>query len=235
MEKIRYILIIFFLCLLAVLTFSLTKGTSFLDRGIELKEEPDLSKNNSVKEPPKDPVEENAKIIWKNYLFFPQELSQESGGFGPDGVMNHARNLFFADLNSGKLIRLFNRKVYIWDYFPGEFKRKGRPQETSPADSIDLGQKLIIIAITEDTNKDGFLNQKDGKQIFLYDPEDEKLQELLPENCYFEKLLFNTRKNLLAAMVKKVSMEDGVKTEEICIFSYDTASKKSHIIQLKGK
>ena len=90
---------------------------------------------------------------------------------------------------------------------------------------------MVIFAMQVDTNKDGFLNNKDLIQIFLYHPQDEKLDEILPEDYYFERLLLNTRKNLLVCIIKKQpDPKSKEKESKPAIYTYDVITKKGTII-----
>jgi hypothetical protein len=183
----------------------------------------------------------NGKVFWKQYFVYPVGLVTEAGGVGPDGITSHARNLYSVNLKSGIVKKLFVRDVYIWDFFSGEFTKKiisnniDEPKE----DTLTIEKKMIIIAATVDSNKDGVLNHKDAKRIFVYDPDKEALDDILPVAYQFKKIIFNTQKNNLALVVKKIpepaQTSDKVKLKKIEIpikheiFSYDVNSGKGII------
>ena len=107
-----------------ILIYSLSKSWLYFEKGVELNEEPQTTSEILVKESPKDTLSEYSRVIWTQYLYYPTDLVREAGGFGPEEVMNHAKNITFVNLNTGKTKKLFDKKVYILDYFPGEFKKK---------------------------------------------------------------------------------------------------------------
>lgn len=239
MEKVKYVFIFVLFSVVAVLTYSLLKSWFFFDKGIEVGEEEIPTQEVLPEVIPKDGISENSKIIWKNFLFYPTEPSIEEGGIGPTGIVNHARNLTFVNLSNGKVKKLFDKKVYIWDYFPGEFVRKlnlsyQSQDSQKEKDSLEITQKFIILAITKDTNGDGFLNNKDKMKVFLYDPSSETLVDILPEELFFEKLFYNTKKDTLVMLVKALAS----KTEPnpiSQIFIYDSVNSKSTLVDLEVK
>lgn len=231
MEKIKTFVITVVVIITVILIYSLTKSWYYFEKGVELKEEPQTIET-LVRELPKDTLSENSRVIWTNYLYYPTDLVREAGGFGPDEVMNHAKNITFVNLNTGKVKKLFEQKVYILDYFPGEFRKKIKKNDEVLKESFDIGNRMLIFAMKIDTNKDGFLNNKDLIQVFTYYPLEEKLDEILPEGYFFEKLLLNTRKNLIVCIIKK-QPDPKAKIEETksVIYTYDVTTKKGTIIQ----
>lgn len=232
MEKIKGFVITVMVVITVILIYSLAKSWFYFEKGVELNEEPQTSSSEIlVRESPKDTLSENSKIIWSNYLYYPTDLVREAGGFGPEDVMNHARNIAFVNLTTGKTKKLFTKKVYILDYFAADFVKKIKKNDEIIKESLDLGNRMIIFAMTVDTNKDGFLNNKDLIQIFLYHPHDEKLDEVLPEGYFFERLLLNSHKNQLVCIIKKQPDPKLKKDEsESLIYTYDVNSKKGTII-----
>jgi len=244
MEKFRIGVFLFLLLVVAVLTFSLTKSWRLYDSGYEVtvesvEENKDKDKDNAVE--PTDIIDledGSGKVFWKQFFVYPVGLVTEAGGFGPDGITSHARNLYFVNLKSGVVKKLFQRDTYIWDFFAGDFTKKiisnniDEPKE----DTLTIDKKLIIIAANVDSNKDGVLNHKDAKRIFIYDPDKESLDDILPEGYQFKKIIFNTQKNNLSLVVKKMlvknvaaenqklkKVETPIKQE---IFSYDVSAAK---------
>jgi hypothetical protein len=230
-EKIKAFVVTVMVIIAVILIYSLSKSWLYFEKGVELNEEPQTTET-LVKESPKDTLSEYSRILWTQYLYYPTDLVREAGGFGPEEVMNHAKNITFVNLNTGKIKKLFDKKVYILDYFPGEFTKKIKKNDEVIKETLDIGNRMVIFAMKIDTNKDGFLNNKDLVQIFLYHPQDEKLDEVLPEGYFFERLLLNTRKNLLVSVIKKQpdlksKNEDESKS---AIFTYDVVTKKGTII-----
>ncbi|MDF3818278.1 hypothetical protein P3G55_00115 [Leptospira sp. 96542] len=208
MEKLRTGVFLFFLLVLAVLTFSLTKSWRFMDGGYEVSvEQPDAKEKDYLPEPSDqlDLEDGNGKIHWKQFFIYPHGLVTEQGGFGPDGILSHARNIYSINLKNGNVQKLFQRDVYIWDFFVGEFAKKtianniDEPKE----DMLSLDKKLVILAVTEDSNLDGVLNHKDYKQLFLFEPDSAKLEKILPEGYHFRKLLYNSQKNHISMILGK--------------------------------
>ncbi|MCZ8344248.1 MAG: hypothetical protein O9301_14530 [Leptospira sp.] len=207
MEKIRIGVFLFFLLILAVLTFSLTKSMRFYE-GYEVTvetTEPGEKEKQIESSDGLDLEDGNGKVYWKQYFVYPLGLVTEAGGIGPDGYISHARNIYFVNLKTGSVKKLFPRDIYVWDFFPGEFTKKitsnniDEPKE----EVLSIDKKMILIAVTEDSNGDGFLNQKDYRSVFVYDPEKESLEPVLPKNYHFRKLIFNTGKNTLALVIGK--------------------------------
>ena len=231
MEKIKGFVITVMVVIAVILIYSLSKSWLYFEKGVELNDEPQTTSEILVKESPKDTLSEYSRVLWTQYLYYPTDLVREAGGFGPEEVMNHAKNITFVNLNTGKVRKLFKKKVYILDYFPGEFIKKIKKNEEVIKETLDIGNRMVIFAMQLDTNKDGFLNNKDLIQIFLYNPQDEKLDEILPEDYYFERLLLNTRKNLIVCIIKKQPnpklKEDDSKP---AIYTYDVVTKKGTII-----
>jgi hypothetical protein len=211
MEKIRIFLYSFIILLVGIIVFSLTKSWLVYDRGIEVipveKEKTNDEADAQIPEKKEtwDDWPDNARIHWKNSLIYPLGLNNESGGLGPDGIMHHARNLITVSLQTGKKRKLFDKNVYIWDFFPGDFnKRTGFTSSDEPRlDSLSLESKIVIFAATIDTNLDGFLNHKDRKKVFLFDTAKDRLIEVLPEDLFFDKLIWNAGANRLALVVTR--------------------------------
>lgn len=231
MEKIKIIVITVMVFITVILIYSLSKSYKYFEKGVELNEDKGTVKEELDKESPTDTLIENSRIIWTQYLYFPTDLNREAGGFGPEEVMNHAKNLTFVNLNTGKIKKLFNQKVYILDYFQGEFTKKIKKNDEILKETLDVGNRMLIFAMTIDTNQDGFLNHKDLIQIFIYYPQEDKLHEILPKGYFFERLLLNTRKNFLVCIIKKQS-DPKLQSEEnlSAIYTYDVITKKGSII-----
>ncbi len=248
MEKFRVGVFLFLLLVVAVLTFSLTKSWHLYDSGYEVSVEPNLEPNEKDKDSAPEPSENidledgNGKVFWKQFFVYPVGLVTEAGGIGPDGLTSHARNLYFVNLKSGGVKKLFQRDIYIWDFFSGDFTKKiisnniDEPKE----DILSIERKMIIIAASSDSNRDGVLNHKDTKRIFIYDPDKESVEDILPEGYQFKKIIFNTQKNNLALVVKKMKAQSAASTDTKSkvaevpikqeIFSYDVVSAKGNLI-----
>lgn len=229
MEKIRLTVVILILAILAILTFTLSKSWFVFDKGIELKEE-DVAAEDAPVEWKDDPGS-FSQILWKDFLVYPTGLVKESGGYGPEEILHHAKNLTFVNLSNGNQNTLFEKKVYIWDYFIGTFRKKNlkNNSEDPVFDTLDVGHRLIIIAMTEDTNKDGFLNNRDKAKLFIYDPFEEELTAVIPEKFTFERLLYNAKKNTIVLVVKKETKNKNEK-EQSAFLIYDVITKRNQII-----
>jgi hypothetical protein len=232
LNKLKITILLFCISLLAILTFSLSKSWFFLDRGINLAKE-ETGKEETVEKEiiQSDEVERESRVIWKSFIYYPTELIREDDSSGPQKILHHARNLTFINLNNGKLHKVFEKKVYIYDYIPGDFSKTQTSFSTQEeiTDTIDIGNKFIILVMTIDTNKDGYLNYKDKARIFIYDPLEEKLSDILPENYFYEKILLNTKKNTLAFIVKKLN-QTKKESYPSQIFLYDSLNDKGLII-----
>ncbi|MCG6193631.1 hypothetical protein LFX25_10295 [Leptospira sp. FAT2] len=247
MEKVRLGVYAFGIIIVGILVFTLSKSWFILDRGVELVEP------GSSKEEPLTPADRSGDllnhsvVLWERYLFYPFELSRETVA-GPRKTLNHARNLTVIDLESGIPRKLFNRNVYIWDYFTGTDKEKevgvGESTEESESDSvlahgISTGKNLILIGMTEDTNKDGFLNQRDRKQVFVYNPIAATLVGVLPRKYSLEKILPSSGKERLVMIVsleeekeepKKKKPSTAPKLPEITFYIYDIRNGRGMLV-----
>lgn len=243
MEKLRLFVFSFILLLGGILIFSFTKSWFVYDRGIEviLIEEEKKSEEDTTSEIDKKATfedwQENSRIHFKNTLVYPVGLNNESGGLGPDGIMHHAKNLIVVNLKSGRKIKLFRKSVYIWDYFNAEFSKKtGFTSSDEPRmDVLSLDGKIIIFAATQDTNMDGFLNNKDRKRVFLFDVNTDKILDILPKETFFEKIVWNAGKNRLVLVIRKMIQDEEKKSVEFSqpqLFIYDASSNKSIIVEI---
>ncbi|MDZ4727879.1 MAG: hypothetical protein SH817_17105 [Leptospira sp.] len=246
MEKFRAGVFLFLLLVLAVLTFSLTKSWRLYDSGyevtVESPEDKDKEKDKETVVEPTDIIDledGNGKVFWKQFYIYPVGLVTETGGYNPDGIISHARNLYSTNLKTGSVKKLFTRDVYVWDFFQGDFTKKiiSNTIDVPKEDSLEIERKLIVFAATEDSNDDGVLNHKDYKRVYLFDPEKEVLVDVLPPKYQFRKLVFNTSKNNLALIVKKIpekisEKSKGKKIEPIIkheIYSFDVNTGKGLI------
>ncbi|TGN16747.1 hypothetical protein [Leptospira ilyithenensis] len=236
MEKFRIGVFLFLLLVLAVLTFSLSKSWKIYESGYEVTVDPIEDKDTAPEPTDEFDLENgNGKVFWKQFFIYPVGLVTESGGYGPDGTMAHARNLYSVNLKTGAVKKFFPRNVYVWDYFLGEFSKQIISNIDEPKlDSLGLDKRLLVFAATEDTNKDGVLNHKDGKRLYLYDPDKEELSDILPQGYVFRKLIYNTAKNTISSIIKKnpppsSEKAKGKKAEPESpqeIFSYDVITAK---------
>lgn len=238
MDKFKYSFLLLLFAFFSVLAYALVKAwVHYGEQGIDLKEE-SVEENTQVSTPanlPSNDIVDNSKIIWKNFLYYPIEPSSEEGSFGPKKYKTHAKNLTFVNLTNGRIKKLFDKRVYIWDFFPGEFTKIpssasiGYEESTQSENlSIDIGQRLILLVITKDTNGDGFLNQKDKLKVFIYEPNSETLNDILPEGFYFEKLLYNSKKDTLAMVVSHT--ETPPEKPRYSIFIYEVNTQKSILV-----
>ena len=244
MEKIRIFVLSFLILLLGILVFSLTKSWLVYDKGIQVipVEEEKLEEDSESQRPEKkesiEDWQENARIYWKSALLYPLGLSTESGGFGPDGIMYHARNIIVVNLQTGKLRKLFPKNVYIWDYFPANINHRSgvNSGEDMRSDTLYLENKVFILAATRDTNQDGFLNNKDKKKVFLYDTLKDRLIEVLPDDGYFEKIIWNAGNNRLTMVIRRGTLALGEKPSYQfsgpLFFIYDAATGKRTVVDI---
>ncbi|EMY76064.1 hypothetical protein LEP1GSC060_1917 [Leptospira weilii serovar Ranarum str. ICFT] len=242
MEKIRLGVYTFGIIVLGILVFTLSKSWFILDRGVELVEP------GSSKEEPPTPADrsgdllDHSVVLWERYLFYPFELSRETVA-GHRKILNHARNLTVIDLTSGTSRKLFHRNVYIWDYFTGTDGEIGETTEESEsvsvlAPGISTGKNLILVGMTEDTNKDGFLNQKDRRQVFVYKPGTATLVGVLPRKYSLEKILPSTGKERLVMIVSleeekeesKKKKAVNSKLPEITFYIYDIRNARGILV-----
>lgn len=91
--------------------------------------------------------------------------------------------------------------------------------------------------MTEDTNKDGFLNQKDRKQVFVYNPVSANLVGVLPKKYSLEKFLTSPGKERLVMIVsleeesKKKKSATTVKLPEITFYIYDIRRGRGTLVE----
>lgn len=226
----RTLLVLFGVSLLALLTFSLSKSWVNFDRGVNIntEETPEVEteiplSGDSLKE---------ARVIWKTFLFYAIEPSREEGNIGIPKTLNHARNLSFVNLSTGKVQSVFEKKVYIHDFFPGDLTKED-PSGTAEGEKngIEIGNKFILIAMTQDTNRDGYLNQKDRARVYIYDPGEEKTTDILPDNYYFDKIFLGTKKNTLVFLVYRDITPAPNKTISQ-IYIYDTLNERGTLVEV---
>lgn len=214
------------------------------DRGIKVKEEVATTKETAIQKRNENHLD-SAEVIWEKYLYYAIDLEKDTGGYGPDETISRARNLVFINIQTGSMKKLFKKNVFIHDFFPGTFTRKKeiRGAEEPKLESLDLGQRFVILAVEEDTNEDGFLNDKDLKKVFIYHPETETITRPLPGNYYFESLFFNSSQNILAMTVKKhikpkkpdknlakKTATDSIE-DKLFIFIYNVVTHKEKLLQ----
>ncbi|TGK37443.1 hypothetical protein EHQ12_06880 [Leptospira gomenensis] len=207
MEKFRLGVYVFGIIVVGILVFTLSKSWFILDRGVELVEPGSSKEEPIVLSDRSNDLLNHSVILWDRFLFYPFELSRETVA-GSRKTLNHARNVTVIDLETGKPRKLFLRNVYIWDYFTGIKNEHeiGETSEESETDAvlyagIDTGKNLILVGMTEDTNKDGFLNQRDRKQVFVYNPFNASLTGVLPRKYSLEKILPSAGKEKLVMIV----------------------------------
>jgi hypothetical protein len=110
-SKPTIIITFFVLSLLAILTFSLSKSWNYFDKGINLSDEENTKEEIIEKETGySDEILRESKVIWKNYVYYPSDLSTEEGSIGPNKILHHARNLTFINISNGKLHTIFEKK-----------------------------------------------------------------------------------------------------------------------------
>lgn len=239
MEKFRIFIFVVFLGVAGILVYSLSKGLFMLDRGIKVKEE--TGKQEKIREEivrKSTPEFEDSRMVFEDFLYYAVDLNKGSGGYGPDEILSQAKNLVFINIKTGSLKKIFRDNVFIQDFFPGSFTRKKeiRGFDEPEIESINIGERFIIIAVVNDTNDDGFLNQKDEKKVFVYHPASENLTTVLPGDYYFDKLYYNTAKNHLAFLVKKQiktkkkKKEEAQEEERHYFYLYNVTSNKGKII-----
>lgn len=236
MDKLKYSFLFLLFAFFSVLTYALIRSfVRYEEQGIDLKEEKieEHSETTSEIRLPSVDILENSKILWKNFLYYPTEPTYEEGSWGPKKVMTHAKNLTFINLSTGRVKKLFHQKVFIWDFFPGEFTKfstaNNYEKEVTHSENliVDIGQRIILLVITKDTNGDGFLNQKDKLKLFIYEPSSEILSDILPEGYFFEKLLYNSKKDTLVMIV---SAGEGSERTKYSVFIYDVNTQKSTLV-----
>lgn len=225
--------------IIILIVFTLLKSWFVYDRGIELAKHPSNNSQTVYVEPDDDLVE-HSSVAWGKFLYYPLGLNRDRENFGPRKTLNHAQNLVFVDLQTGRNRKVFNKSVYIWDYFYGaEPEKSNSESENSELLQTDLflglktGKKFIIVGMPEDTNKDGYLNQKDSKKVFVYDPGLDELLSVLPKKFYLEKILPETPENKLVMIVKREE-ETGAgkkKPNLPTLYIYDTLQKRGQMIE----
>lgn len=238
MEKLRLSVYFVIGIIIILIVFTLLKSWFVYDRGIELAKHPSNSIQTVYVEPDDDLVEHSA-VVWGKFLYYPLGLNRDRENFGPRKALNHAQNLVFVDLQTGRNRKVFNKSVYIWDYFygaePEKLSSDSETQEVSEDvfPSLKTGKKFVIVGMPEDTNKDGYLNQKDSKKVFVYDPNYDELLPVLPKKFYLEKILPDTPENKLVMIVKREEESGpGKKKPNLpTLYIYDTLQKRGQMIE----
>ncbi|EQA47000.1 hypothetical protein LEP1GSC050_1089 [Leptospira broomii serovar Hurstbridge str. 5399] len=238
MEKLRLSVYLVIAIIVVILVYALLKSWFVYDRGIEISKS-SSNKSETVYVEPDDDLLEHSSVAWGRFLYYPLNLNRDRENFGPRKTLNHAQNLVVVDLLSGKIRKVFTKSVYIWDYFYAqeetEIVRTNESVEPNPDafPGLQTGRKFIVVGMPEDTNKDGYLNQKDSKKVFVYDPITEELIQVLPKKHYLEKFLPDSPKDRLVMIVRReedITLGGKKKPSLPTVFIYDTASKKGQLV-----
>ncbi len=238
MEKLRISVYLAIGIIVVLIVYALLKSWFVYDRGIEIAKS-SSSKNQAVYVEPDDDLMEYSSVVWGRFLYYPLSLNRDRENFGVRKTLNHAQNLVFVDLQTGRIRKVFNKSVYIWDYFYGQEAIKNdldseNPEKINPDvfTGLKTGKKFIVVGMPEDTNKDGYLNQKDSKKVFVYDPNIDELLPILPKKHYLEKFLPDSPQDKLVMIVRKEedSTNSKKKPNLPTLFIYDTTQKRGQII-----
>ncbi|TGK17442.1 hypothetical protein EHO61_13740 [Leptospira fluminis] len=238
MEKLRVSVYLIIGIIVVILAYALLKSWFVYDRGIEISKS-SSKKSETVYVEPDDDLLEHSSVAWDRFLYYPLNLNRDRENFGPRKTLNHAQNLVVVDLLNGKIRKVFGKSIYIWDYFYGtEQESKSGSSEITEANpdvfpGLKTGRKFIVVGMPDDTNKDGYLNQKDLKKVFVYDPISEDLIQVLPKKYYLEKFLQDSPKDRIVMIVRKEE-ETGAKEKKKpslpTVFIYDTSSQKGTLV-----
>ena len=229
MDKLKLFIVLFISVLVGILLFSLTRSWIVLNRGLEVKEQEPA--REVIKQKKNDNDLQSARILWNDFLYYAIDLNRESGGYGPDELLSQGKNLVFINIKNGKKRRVFQKNIYIHDFFPGSFSRTRErgAYEESETEALDIGKKMVILAADRDVNEDGFLNRKDGLGVFVYDPYLDDLTMVTPAQYSFERLHFNSSPGHLVLTLKKMD-EDLPDNERLYLFLYNANRKKGKLI-----
>lgn len=234
-EKLRIGLVILGFLLLAIFAFSFSRSLALFRGGVEVVLPEPGDSPEKLQDILNVPDLSLGKIYWKTHFLYPVGLLTEAGGLGPEGVISHARNLILVNLKTGSTKQLFSRDIYIWDYFVGEFIKEVAPNQfdAPKEETLNLDKKLVIIASLDDSNKDGVLNQKDRRRIYLYDPDKEDLIDILPLGNFYKSIVFNAGKGQLVVVAEEDQIEEETTTNSrkkkdplLFVYSFDTATGK---------
>ncbi|TGK00654.1 hypothetical protein EHO59_11945 [Leptospira semungkisensis] len=238
MEKLRTIVYSAIAIIVLLIVFTLLKSWFVYDRGIEIAKT-SSNKSQTVYVEPDDDLVEHSAVAWGRFLFYPLGLNRDRENFGVRKTLNHAQNLVFVDLQTGRNRKVFTKSVYIWDYFYGAEPEKSSSDLENPEllyanifPGLKTGKKFVIIGMPEDTNKDGYLNQKDSKKVFVYDPALDELAPVLPKKYYLEKILPDSPENKLVMIVKREEEQAAKKKPNLpTLFIYDTLQRRGQIVE----
>lgn len=238
MEKLRISVYLLIGIIAVIVVYSLLKSWFVYDRGIEIAKT-SSNKTEAVYVEPDDDLMEYSSVAWGRFLYYPLGLNRDRENFGPRKTLNHAQNIVFVDLQSGRIRKVFSKSVYIWDYFyaPEISKTETESENSEPQNpdtfpGLKTGKRFVILGMPEDTNKDGYLNQKDSKKVFVYDPYIDELLPILPKKHYLEKILPDTPQDKLVMIVRKEE-EPGTgkkKPNLPTLFIYDAVQKRGQVI-----
>ncbi|EPG67441.1 hypothetical protein [Leptospira wolffii] len=238
MEKLRISVYLLIGIIVVLIVYALLKSWLVYDRGIEISKA-SSNKSETVYVEPDDDLMEYSSVAWGRFLYYPLGLNRDRENFGPRKTLNHAQNLVFVDLQSGRIRKVFHKSVYIWDYFYAPDSGKAvSDAENNDSNSVDTftglktGKRFVIVGMPEDTNKDGYLNQKDSKKVFVYDPMIDELLPILPKKHYLEKILPDSPQDKLVMIVRKEEESTpGKKKPNLpTLFIYDTVQKRGQVI-----
>lgn len=132
-----------------------------------------------------------------NYLYNYTELEQgnnwnENIMPGLEGVCGYNLvNISHYDLQSNKKKELFDKPVLIKTLYYPSFSK-------DTLNSKIVKRNFIMVSVyNDDTNKDGFINQKDLRRFYLFASNGERQNQLVPENYSVFKSEYDSDNDLM--------------------------------------
>lgn len=117
-----------------------------------------------------------------NYLYNDTELGKENNWNGNlipglEGVYGYNLvNISHYDIQNNKKRELFEKPVLIKTLYYPTFSKDTLNNQ------VVKRNYFLVSVYNDDTNKDGFINQKDLRRFYLFDSNGERQKQLVPEN-----------------------------------------------------
>lgn len=132
-----------------------------------------------------------------NYLFNDTELGQGNNWNGNlipglEGVYGYNLvNISHYDLQSKTKKELFDKPVLIKTLYYPSFSK-------DTLNTKNVKRNYILVSVyNDDTNKDGFINQKDLRRFYLFNSNGERQNQLVPENYSVFKSEYDSDNDLM--------------------------------------
>jgi hypothetical protein len=158
-----------------------------------------------------------------NYLYSYTELEQGNNWNGHllpglEGVQGYNFvNISYCDIQSNKRKEFFDKPVLIKTLYYPSFSKDTLNNQ------IIKRNYFLVSVYNDDTNNDGFINQRDLRRFYLFDSNAERQKQLIPENYSVFKSEYDSENDIMFVFAhldtnKNGQIEDN---EQINIFWID--------------